>query len=258
MARLTGSNVTVFTIGGTSVLAHLRKAHVVARSAFADATPAVYAGRVRTPIKQGVAIRGALMSSRLLGGRVSHLDVQNLAIGGVNLRGYITALEFEGSVDLEEASGLGDAWSWPVAVHKDYTARITLAVDTAIPAGLPSAAFGSLPAKSTTLALLIDGIAVELDMVLVRFDHRASAGRVQTWDVELRGSALPAAPYPAAPAGTASLLAHAFNAPGTPLSISALAYAGNFLIQKFGFRISNGSILESTYDFASQGAVNYV
>lgn len=258
MSRLTGVDISVFTVGGANLLADLRGAQIVAQTRMADSTPAVYAGRVRTPVKQSVAIRGAVLASRLVGGRVCHLDVQSLSMAGISVRPHVLELEFEGLVDLEEASGLGDPWSWPVVVHKDYRARLRLAVDTASPSEVPSIAFASLAGKAASLALMIDGQPVELDMVMSRFDHRAGVGSLQTWDIELVGSALPGAPYPAAPMGTSSLLAHAFNAPGTAVAISALRYAGNFVVKKFGFRTNHQGLIESSYEFASQGVVSVV
>ncbi|ARU41526.1 hypothetical protein CCB80_10415 [Armatimonadetes bacterium Uphvl-Ar1] len=58
------------------------------------------------------------------------------------------------------------------------------------------------------------------------------------------------------------MLAHAFNSSGASLAVVVDAgvgqpvLTGGFLIKQFGFRFGRGSVVDSTYDFVSQGAVS--
>ncbi len=255
MARLTGIDVSVFNVGGSNLLAELTSAEVIAQTDFADVTPLIMSGIAREPVKQNVQIKSALLSSKSGGLRVTHLDVSALSLAGVDFRSVIREVLFEGSMQHEETSGIGDEWAWPVAVHKDYRAKFLMAVDTESSAVLVGKAFGELSGKAVPISLTINGTAITLAMQLEQFEHKLSAGKVQTWEIFLVGSAPVVGAYPTAPTVTASLLAHAFNTPGAALAVAAADYSGDFLIKIFGFQFTSGSAVKSWYDFASQGAV---
>lgn len=256
MARLTGVDVSVFNIGGADLLADLKSAEVISTTSFVDATPVVSAGAVREPVKQNVAIKGALLSSKGGGIRVTHLDVSALLLASADFRPVVREALFEGTIQHEETSGIGDEWAWPVAVQKDYRAKFLMAVDTESSAVLVDKAFGALSGKAVPISLVINGITITLTLLLAKFEHKMTAGQVQTWEVSLVGSASVSGAYPASPTGNATLLAYSFNSPGVPLAIEANGYLGDFLVKAFGFRFSSGSAVESWYDFASQGAVS--
>jgi hypothetical protein len=261
MARLSGVDVTVFSIGGSSVLADLRGAEIVSRTDFADVTPVVLAGESREGVKQRVEIKGALTSTKASGSKVTHLDVSALALGGLGFRSVIEQCVFEGQLALEDGSGLGDEWEYPVVVRKDYRARLEMLVDSSGAPSLTGSAFGSLAGKSLEFGVTINGVVVTVPMKLARFEHVIRPGERQKWRLDLVGSAMVGAAYPAAPAGSSTLLAHAFNSPGAALAISADAgvgqplISGSFLVKGFGFRVDRASAVESTYDFVSSGPV---
>lgn len=255
MARLTGIDVSVFNVGGSNLLAELTSADVIAQTDFADVTPLILTGIARAPVKQQVQIKSALLSTKSGGLRVTHLDVSALTLAGVDFRSVMREVLFEGSVQHEETSGIGDEWAWPVAVHKDYRAKFLMAVDTESSSVLVGKAFGELSGKAVPISFTINGTVITLAMQLEQFEHKLSAVKVQIWEISLVGSSPLTGAYPTAPTGTSSLLAHAFNAPGAALAVAAADYSGNFIIENFGFQFTSGSAVKSWYDFASQGVV---
>jgi hypothetical protein len=261
MARLTGVDVSVFDVGGVSVLADLRQAEVVSSTQFADVTPVVLAGESRAAVKQNVRISNGLMSSKPGGVKVTHLDVSALSLAGLDYRAVVEQGVFEGRTAIEDGSGIGDEWEWPVVVRKDYRARLELMVESSGSVALVDKAFGGLAGKDVGFSVTINGVVVAVPMALAQFEHLISAGKRQKWRVDLVGNATVGGAYPTAPAGSGSLLAHAFNSPGAPLAVVIDAgvgqpvLSGGFLIKKFGFRFGRGAVVDSTYDFVSQGAV---
>lgn len=261
MARLTGVDVSVFDVGGVSVLADLSQAEVVSSTQFADVTPVILAGESRAAVKQSVRITNGLMSSKPGGTKVTHLDVSALSLAGLDYRTVVEQGVFEGRMEIEDGSGIGDEWEWPVIVRKDYRARLELMVDSAGSIALVGKAFGALAGKDVGFSVTINGVVVAVPMALARFEHIVSAGKRQKWRVDLVGSSVVGSAYPTAPVGSGSLLAHAFNSPGASLAVVVDAgvgqpvLSGGYLIKKFGFRFGRGSVVDSTYDFVSQGAV---
>lgn len=153
MARLTGVDVSVFNIGGADLLADLKSAEVISTTSFVDAMPVISAGAVREPVKQNVAIKGALLSSKGGGIRVTHLDVSALLLAGSDFRPVVREALFDGTIQHEETSGIGDEWAWPIAVQKDYRAKFLMAVDTESSAVLVGKAFGALSGKAVPISL---------------------------------------------------------------------------------------------------------
>ena len=156
MARLTGVDVTVFDIGGSSVLADLRAAEVVSTTQFADVTPVVLAGVAREAVKQTTTIRSAMTSTKPGGARVTHFDVSALALAGLDYRAVIEQGVFEGRMRQEDGSGLGDEWEFPVTVQKDYRARLELMVDSAGSVVLVGKALGNLSGKDVGFTVTHD------------------------------------------------------------------------------------------------------
>ncbi|MFM9872721.1 MAG: hypothetical protein ACKVQS_04555 [Fimbriimonadaceae bacterium] len=261
MARLTGVDVTVFDVGGSSVLADLRSAEVVSTTQFADVTPVILAGESREAVKHSVAIRGAFTSTKPGGAKVTHLDVSALTLAGLDYRAVVESGVFEGRMTHEDGSGLGDEWEYPVTVRKEYRARLDMMVDSVGSVALVGKAFGALAGKDVGFSVTINGVVVTVLMKLAKFAHALSAGSRQKWTVELVGSAAVGAVYPTLPTGSASLLEFAFNTPGAGLPIAVDPGAGqplvsgDFLVEKFGFKFARAAVVESSYDFVSLGAV---
>lgn len=261
MPRLTGVDVAVFNVGGLSLLADLREAEVQARTRTEDVTPLVVAGESRQAIKQSVAIQGALTSSKTGGAKVTHLDVQLLELAGLEYRSVTERIVFEGRIVHEDGSGIGDEWEFPIAVRKDYRAQIELSVDSGGSPLLVSKAFGELAGKGIGYTVAINGVSIALPMVIARFQHQIKPGSRQKWLLDLVGSAPTGAAYPTAPTGSDTLLEHAFTSPGVSLPVAVDAgpgqpvLTGQFLVSKFGFQVSREGIVESAYDWVSQGAV---
>ncbi len=261
MARLTGVDVTVFDIGGESVLADLRQAEVVSTTQFADVTSVISGGEAREAVKQSVAIRGALTSTKSGGARVTHLDVSALTLSGLDYRTVVESGVFEGQMQLDDGSGLGDEWEFPVTVRKDYRARLEMMVDSGGSVALVGKAFGALAGKDISFLVTINGIGVSVPMRLAQFSHLISSGSRQKWVIDLVGSAAVGAAYPTLPSGNSSLLAFAFNSPGAGLPVVVDAGAGqpvisgDFLVKKFGFKFARAAVVESSYDFVSLGPV---
>ncbi|MBS1711404.1 MAG: hypothetical protein JSS71_06740 [Armatimonadetes bacterium] len=261
MARLTGVDVTVFSVGGASVLEDLRGATVKAETQFADVTPLILAGKSNRAVKQSVAIEGALTSTKTGGQKVTHLDVSLLQVAGFDYRSVTEKCRFEGRITHEDGSGIGDEWAVPVAVQKDYKAQVELSVDPSAGAGLVSTALGSLAGKPIGFAVTINGVTVAVPMALAKFEHRIQPGSRQIWVVDLTGSALVGFSYPTSPTGSGTLLEHCFNSPGIALPIAVLAgsgqpqVSGDFLVSRFGFQVTNAGAVESAYSFASTGEV---
>jgi len=256
VARLTGIDVSVFNVGEVDLLADLKSAEVIATTSFVDVTPLVLAGVAREPVKKSVAIRGALLSSKMGGLRVTHLDVSGLLLAGADFRSVIREVLFEGTIQHEETSGIGDEWAWPVVVQKDYRAKFLMSVDTTSSAVLVGKAFGALSGNAVSLSMVINGISIAVPMQLANFEHSMTVGKVQTWEVVLVGSSPISGAYPSSPGGSETLLGHSFNSPGAAVALTAGDYSGEFLVKAFGFRFTSSSAVESWYEFASQGAVS--
>ncbi|ARU41527.1 hypothetical protein CCB80_10420 [Armatimonadetes bacterium Uphvl-Ar1] len=157
MARLTGVDVSVFDVGGVSVLADLRQAEVVSSTQFADVTPVILAGESRAAVKQSVRITNGLMSSKPGGAKVTHLDISALSVAGLDYRTVAEQGVFEGRMEIDDGSGIGDEWEWPVVVRKDYRARLELMVDSAGSVALVGKAFGGLAGKDVGFSVTING-----------------------------------------------------------------------------------------------------
>lgn len=262
MSRVSGADVAVFSLDGSSFLGDLRGAEVRSETDWRDATPVVAGGLVREPVKRGVTVGCRLTSAKGGGAKVTNLDVGGVSVAGAAYGGVLRSGRFEGEVRLEEGSGAVDGWRWPVAVRKDYRARVVLAVAPGGNGAAVLAGYGGLLGSKVGFSVLVNGVLVELPMLLAEATHRMVSGEVQEWALDLRGSAVLGAAYPGSPVGGGSLLGHAFNTPGVPLSLVAtghspggLRYSGAFLVRRFGFGFSDASVVETEYELASRGVV---
>ncbi|MDI9639705.1 hypothetical protein QPK87_04810 [Kamptonema cortianum] len=265
MSRLTGLDVSVFDIDSASFLADLRGVTLESTADVVDATPLSLAGKKVEPVRRKVQLEARMTSEKPGGAKVTHLDLSSLSIGGTNYVPVLREGVFAGRNRWKSAAGVSDEWEYPVVVQKDYAAEVVIALEPGMSQQAAQAAFGSVTGSKIGFGLTLNGVAVVLPMVLVKWEHVMSVGDVQTWRLRLKGSAPIGAVYPSSPLGTGTLLSRAMNDPGGLFGIQVISrgtggqlYDGQFLCEEFEFGFSDRSVVETRFKFVSQGAVTRV
>ncbi len=275
MANVQGNgDLSVFSIGGNSLLALIKNVEYELSPENADTTTILRAGKRRQKVKAGTTIRTALMST-LTGdaGLVSsNLAVGAFTIGGVDLLAYLRGGSFNGTFDVREVSGVAAAYKWPQIFGKDYTSEVTLVLPAAADSQTPNAARSFMASfhdpdlldqdlTRVIFSITIDGTATTVPMIARTVKHQINGQQEQVFTISLEGNDPGTGAYPTAPVGTTSLLEAAFNAYNAPLAavlttgaaLSGETYSGNVIITSFGFNFNDAEIIEISYEFASRG-----
>lgn len=265
MSRVSAYEASVFSIGGTSFLPDLKSVSVESSAELAGVTPVGSVGEAVEPVRQWSVVTAVLGSTKPGGAKVTALDSGPITIGGTAVTDFVERISFTGSAETEEAAGLRDEWRHTVVVRKSYKCEARLLVDTLAGTDVIERAFAALVERKVGLVLELNGVQIELPMTIRAARQIVSAGKVQVWEMEMEGSALPGLPYPTQPLGNASLLEWAFNAPQVPLGLvlttkatQGLTYSGSFLIERFSFDVVSGEVVDTTYRFLSRGPVSAV
>lgn len=256
-----GVDVRVFDIGGSSFLGDLQGAEIVSSNDLVEAAGLTMAGSRPVVAKRSASLVAELLSSGGLGTRVTGLDLSSVELGMTEHVGLVRRLRFDGMVEHREGAGARDVWKYPVAVRKSYAMKIELSADDLGPFDGALRAFGTLAGLSMDMGLELNGVRIELPMVLKRFSHEMKGGEIQSWILDLVGQAPVSGDYPSAPLGTGSLLSAAMQAPGQSLSfvaesrdVGGVGYSGLMLVKEFGFGVRDGEVVVNRYEFASRGA----
>jgi hypothetical protein len=263
--QITG-DMSVFSIGGTSVLAVCRNVTYDLEFDKVDGSPVLVQGRQTQLMKRGGTIDTTLMSTISDGLRVNALDCSVFTIGGTDYLALLKSLRFNGALETEDSEGATGAWKWfQYKGKKDYTAEADLFLPITAAGALGVLAHGaSRTALDLAISMTINSIPITVPMTAHKFTHMFDDGQFQMYKVALSGKAPDSlvTAYPTAPTGTTSLLEKAFNAPGTALAFAltshateGLVYSGNMVYSKFNFEIADGQLISNTYGFQTQGAI---
>src|SRR4051812_42332179 len=128
--RVTG-DMSVFSVGGSSVLAALDNVSYALEFDTADGSPVLVQGRQAQQMKRGGTIDTTLMSTIVDASRVTALDCSVLTIGGADYIPVLKSLRFSGMMETEDTEGATGAWKWnQYKGKKDYTADVDLYLST--------------------------------------------------------------------------------------------------------------------------------
>ncbi len=260
--KSTGVDVSVFSLGGASFLEDLNGARLVTDVDLFESAGVTMGGSRPVVAKRSAVVEADLMSSGGVGTRVTGLDLSSVEMGLTEHVGLVRRLRFDGFIEHREGSGAKDVWKFPVAVRKAFAIKLELAADSEGPFDCAVRAFGSILGLSFVIGIVLNGVRVELPVVVKRFVHQMKGGEIQSWILDLAGQAPVSEVYPTWPVGSGNLLAAAMNAPGQSLSLEmasraagGIAYEGEFAVREFGFGVRDGEVVVTRYVFASRGAV---
>lgn len=258
--RASGSEIAVFEVGGTDLLAALVKIEVAGLVDSDEVTPVAAPGVVRTPLRRRVVVSADLIETSTGGLPLSGLDLSTVEIAGIDHLSVVERIQFRGTTRRAEGAGVADPWSHPRVVQKDYRTVIDLLVEAeAVSEQMLACVSGDV---ETVFSMVVDGFPISLPMIVAGSRHMGAAGELQRWRLMLKGSSPLSGIYPMQPNVTGSLLSSALVAPGSIHSLEVVSravggaiYQGGFLTSAFQMDVRAGRPLMTAYRFDSVGEV---
>ncbi|MFN7171996.1 MAG: hypothetical protein ACK4P3_04330 [Fimbriimonadaceae bacterium] len=255
-------NLSTVTIGGSDLLAVVREARVETRSVTVEGRTMARSGRTPQRVKKGVWVRTTNLSTISSGVRVSHLHVEQLRIDDVELAPSFIEGSLFGDFRSVEASGIGEAWLNPQLVEKGYRFKGVCMADAGSAATLKALAASTLDGPATTLKLRINGLDIEIPMLVRRIEQVATFADVQRFEVELEGRSPDSGAYPTSPTTTTTLLGWSLNDPNTARTFLVqttgsvpIEASGSVIPDRFLVSFRNSELVRESYVFRSRGEV---
>lgn len=245
--------VSVFTLGGTNLLAYAKSLGLKA-----DNTMANYAGlasrhEYNIAVKQGQELDFTLHDPGSSGVSASNLNVSLWNIAGTSYLAELRSGSLDVTVPTKEASGIASAYKIPVPVGGT---QITGSFDRVIVTNgsfFDTLVSASDTAFQVTLAITFGGVAFSAPMVLKSSIKKLDRGELTMENVSLELAGTPTAPS----SGTSLLYEVMLGSDYFSVAIDdgLASYSGNGVITKLGTRFNDASLIEQTGTLAIQGAL---
>lgn len=230
-------------------------------------------GENEQAVKQEVIVATTMQSYVSSGPeRVANVDVSAFTIGGTNFLGYLMGYRFSASHKMVELGGVSNYWKYTLPTTKQYSAEVQLSIPDSTTAnairtflgGFMNATIGTaIAARRFATSITINGIEVALTTLAQDAQWSGEDGGVQILTLPLKGY-YPSTTYPTAPTGTTTILEKALNARQTalagvftPKSSNSGSFAGDLVIDTFGFRVQDKAVVETDYSWRSHGVWAY-
>lgn len=254
-------DVSVFSIGGNSLLGYFENAELTINSQDRDGSVVTRRGRSPVPTKRNASLSVPLFSGTA-GDFVSHLDVSAFTLGGVDLSDYLRGGSLNITNGFAESSAVGDLWQVPQWVSKDITATVEIDLPDAANHAVTALMDNAVSDLDIALSITINSVMITVPMLISTFTWSTSSTELQRVTLNLKGQDPLTGDYPTAPTGTTSLLEKALNAAGTALAVSVTEksangynYAFNSVIESASFSWNDGELIPINYTLLSTGAV---
>lgn len=255
-------DMSVFTIGGSSMLEVIKDVTLEWNYAEVDGTALAVEGRQPQTTRGGGSITTGIRSTIADGTRVTNLECSALSIGGTDFKPYIRRLQITGDNETEDTEGATGATQWnQYKGKKSLMAEAELWIPSVNGTGLSLVAFSTTRAtRDLVISFTINGVVCTFAATITRVQHAFDEGDWQVYSVTLKGKASDTDPFPTAPTGSTSLLEKAMNTPGavyalvvTSHATEGVTYSVNGVISNYSFEIAENTLVNTKYTFLSQG-----
>lgn len=260
MSRAVRADVSVFSVGGTSVLALANSFDFEFINDTEDGRSIASRSGRHDIVKQSARLTAGLMSN--IGGgstdaRVCNLDISNVTIDSVEYVTVVQGGKFSVTNKYAEGSGAADRWKTPVYDSHDITINAQVKVSTSGIPAIGGKVDAALAGHQVTISLVIGGSTLTGPFLIKSIKHLFNEGSVQILDCEfVQRGAMTSTP------STPNLFAYALTDQGTALAIAltsrssnGAAYTFNAHIESMSFSFDDAKIIETQYTFISTGAV---
>lgn len=266
-------DLAIFSINSVSQIALISNVAFSLPVDTAEGRGVAYRGKNPQAVKQGGILRTTQMSNVDNCTRVANVDLTAFTLDGTNYLAFVRSLNFSGSFEHDENSGVGDYWKYPEVKIKDYAATVTLTLPDSTTANALRAtmhdlfnatAATAIANRNAPLSFTLNGVTITVPMMITDAEWSGEDGRNQTVTFTLAGKdCMAGADYPTAPTGTTTILEKLFNAPYTPLAFAltpglaanSTAFAGELVPASFSFSIEDGAVVTEQYEWLTHGPV---
>jgi hypothetical protein len=262
--KATLNDVSVFTLGGTALIATFRGGEVTFTNMDDEGHTATMKANSPQLVKKSVDLKFSLVDNVSGISRVTNLNVSALTIGGT---AYVAELE-SGTMTIgyvsQEVDGVGDMFTYTQNIR---LGDVTLSANLYCPAAAVPAIVG-LGASATAsdavldVTLTINGVSFTMPMFISSVGHSVERDGPQMIPVTLKLRDDGDANIPNAPTGTTTMLEKAFNAFKTALTLAfttkasgGITYAGAFVFSGVTVTFANKAVVGIDFEMANQGAV---
>lgn len=260
MSRAVRADMSVFSVGGTSVLALAKNVQFEFTNDTEDGKSIATRGSRHDIVKQSAKITTGIMSNIGGGGsdaRVTNFDITNVTIDSVE---YVT-LQRGGSLTVTnkyvEGSGAADRWKVPIYESHEIVIKTKIGVATAAFPTIGGKVDAALTGHQVTVSLVIGSTTITGPFLIKSISHMFTEGEIQVLDCEfVQRGALTTSP------STPNLFAYALTDQGTALALAltsrssnGAAYTCDGHIESMSFSFDDAKIIETQYTFISTGAV---
>lgn len=261
-ARAISTDVSVYTLGGSSFLGDIRNASLTIDVGEEESSilTRIYEGHSATA--RSATLKTSHLS-RLSGSTaVSNVEVTAFTLDGTSHIGNLEGGSFTVEWIHAEGKGMVDKWLYPVLAKKRISGEGTLLVPATSGAGMALVAASATVADlDVTYAVTINAVSFSFEGFLKSFEHAISMAEVQKHTVQILGKDPDSGTYPSAPTGTATLPATFVNGTAalamvlTSKLVGGVSYAGDFLPKSMTVRFNQAGLVQTEYEFASQGTL---
>jgi len=253
MPRKTNLDVSVFSLGGTSVLGTAKNATLEESQTTESSRVLNQRYQTECVVKRSWKLNASLRKFNSAACRTG-LDVSVYTIGGTDYLGDLDSLEISITTEDKDGSGIADEWMSPQAVGTRHEITGKLKIQSTATSTLMALAAGSIASLDVTVAITIGGVlTATMPMMLQMASHSWAEGDIQMIDVKFVPRGAPSG----TPTGDA-LVISAFTGTGLAAiaaTTGAQTYAGNALISSARISAQNGQIISLDYEFKGLGAL---
>jgi hypothetical protein len=259
MARATHDDVSVFSVDASSLLADQIDASITFDHETFDSSVVGDTNDVQCAVKKFAVVEGNFRSTNA-NCTVSGLDLSAITIDSVDMLAYLQGMNFQGTNVFKDVDGVSDEWKSRQFVKQILTASGQFLINTnaATEDGLIlDAASSTLSNLNMVVAFTINSVAFSIPFMIKSAKHMWTRGDIQMWDFAFvqRGAIT-------SPAGTATMLTKAINAPGVAQALiieskaaGGINYDGDFFVESFGFTVNKQDAIITNYRWISEGAI---
>jgi hypothetical protein len=264
--RYSGTDIGIFTVGGVALVSPGTNFTFALTNEKADAGLIARLGKNSQGVKTGGKLSVDLASIVSGSQRVAQINVSAFTIGGTSYLSLLKSFSLTGSFDHVMQSGIGEKYSKPQVVAKDYQIGIELDLSTGTAKTLLDFLGGTdFSGNPKAISITVNSVVITIPMNLNEGTLGSQRYALQSLNLSLDGADPGTGNYPTAPTGTSTILEKALNAVTTEMAFTfqnALAAdtngvkaTGNCVFDSFSFRVQDNALVEETYSFVTYGTV---
>jgi len=267
--RYSGQDISIYTVDGIALAPLGTNFTFSLTDDVQDAGLISRLGKNSQPVKTSGELAIDLNSVITGSQRTSHINVTAFTIGGTSYLDELSSFSLSGSYDQVMQSGIGEKWTRPQVVAKDYQITVVLTLSTGDALILAAMMDGANFADSDqTVSITVNSVVITIPMNIFSYSLAAARYDLQKLTLQFNGADPGAGDYPTAPTSTSTIFQKALNAPTAEMAFSfqnALAantgginVSGTCVFKSFSFEVSDGNLVAENYTFATYGTVTVV